>query len=73
MTKYIAVAMAFFSIYLAVRLEDFWMISLSLLGYLAVIVAFIIDAAAKKLSKRVSSEATFTEDLISSPSPRRRQ
>ncbi|OLQ72237.1 hypothetical protein BIT28_24790 [Photobacterium proteolyticum] len=66
MTKYIALAMALFSIYLAVRLEDFGMVSLSLLGYLVVIVTFIIDASAKKLSKPVSLDAAFTDDLISS-------
>ncbi|WP_158262702.1 hypothetical protein [Photobacterium sanctipauli] len=44
MTKYIALLVSFFSIYLAVELADILMITFSLIGYFTIIFGFIIDS-----------------------------
>lgn len=64
MTKYIAIAVAFFNIYLAVRLEDIWMIIYSVLGFFLVIVAFILDAASKTFCEKPKTRRSLYEDFF---------
>ncbi|MEJ2764765.1 hypothetical protein VV869_12480 [Photobacterium sp. MCCC 1A19761] len=44
MSKYIALVVSLFSIYLSVIASELWLISFSVLGYFLVIIAFIVDA-----------------------------
>lgn len=65
MTKYIAIAVAFFNIYLAVRLEDIWMIIYAVFGFFLVIVAFILDATSKNYYEKPNRKRTLYENFFS--------
>ncbi|MGR5148083.1 hypothetical protein ACQKP8_16245 [Photobacterium alginatilyticum] len=65
MAKYIALAISFFSIYLATRLADYWMISFAVIGYFIVVFAFILDASSKrKPAKKTVYMALYDDELL---------
>ncbi|WP_428459894.1 hypothetical protein [Photobacterium makurazakiensis] len=62
MTKYIGLLISFFSIYLAVEIEDILLISFSLLGYFSIVLGFIVDSvSSQKEKEKITSTAVYSD------------